>query len=99
MYKSLFNLDDFVPTPLSCEQILEMVVKNFVRRRKELKITQRVLSKKTGIPLATICVFEQKGKVSLHTLIKLSKVLNGLDDFEKLFENEFITSVKDYKPR
>jgi len=53
--------------------------------RRDQKITQKDLSKKSGVAYATIRKFETKGIISLESLLKLADALGKLDAFENLF--------------
>lgn len=54
-------------------------------RRKELKISQKDLAFKSVVSYESIRRFETTGEISLKSLIQIAKVLNTLEDFNKLF--------------
>lgn len=56
--------------------------------RLRLNFTQKTLSKRSGVSYSVIKKFEQTGKISLESLLKLSLVLDSLDDFELLFSKK-----------
>lgn len=52
-----------------------------VRERRLLsELTQEGLSDRSGVPLATLRKFEQKGLISLESLLKLLLVVGGLEE-------------------
>ena len=71
------------------------IAKNFAKRRKEHKITQKQLSLSSGIPLASIKKFEQKGDISLKSLIKIARALQYESELLKLFKNPYYADIED----
>ncbi len=45
-----------------------------------MKLTQEGLAERSGVPLATLRKFEQKGAISLESLLKLLMVVGGLEE-------------------
>jgi len=43
------------------------------------------LSERSGVSYGTLKKFEQKGQISLESLLKVALALGSLDDFEQLF--------------
>ncbi|MBK5201833.1 MAG: helix-turn-helix transcriptional regulator, partial [Spirochaetaceae bacterium] len=66
-------------------EIQIIITKNFKKRRKEHKITQKELSYRSGVPVPSIKRFEQKGDISLASLIKIANVLELENDLITLF--------------
>lgn len=56
--------------------------------RKQQKLTQVELAEQAGITLASLKRFEQSGKISLDSLIKIAHRLNDLEAFEQLFNQK-----------
>ena len=69
----------------SPEKIRMELAARFKQCRKNEGLTQLELSKKSLIPYGTIRQFEQKGKISLESLIILAESLNMISDFNSLF--------------
>ncbi|MGM0518059.1 MAG: helix-turn-helix domain-containing protein [Campylobacterota bacterium] len=67
-----FNTPDFVKQHLK---------ENFKQKRLNLDLTQEGLSKKSGVSLGSLKRFERTGQISLESLLKLSVILDCLDDF------------------
>ena len=63
--------------------------------RKKLKISQEVLSQKSGVSLGSIKRFETKYESSLQSFIKIAIALNLDSDFEKLFATKTYTSINE----
>ena len=62
-------------------------------RRKSLKLSQKELSTRADVSLGSLKRFEQSGQISLEALLKLSVVLECLEDFNGVcVEREVIPS-------
>lgn len=57
-------------------------------RRLELGFTQEGLAVRADVSIATLRKFEYTGKISLDSFIKLSLVLNFIDDLAALFDRD-----------
>lgn len=55
-------------------------------RRIIMELTQEGLSERSGVPLATLRKFEQKGTISLESLLKLLLVVGGLENIVTALE-------------
>lgn len=53
---------------------------NMRNRRLATGLTQRGLAKRSGVSLATLRKFEQKGVISLESFLRLTMVLDALED-------------------
>lgn len=95
MKKSKFELSDFVNAK-SLEEILYDLVTREQKLRKEKKITQKELARRTGVSYASIRRFEASGNISLFSLLKIANVLDCEDDFESLFKEKEITDLKEF---
>ena len=90
-----YDLSEFVDT-LTEQSVLCGIVERVKIRRKELKISQRELSKRSGVSYASIRRFESMGEISFTSLLKIASVLNALANFCMLFDDENIDNLKDY---
>ena len=88
----MIDIDSLVKTPNDIQLI---IAANFKKRRKEHRITQKELSNKSGIPLASIKRFEQIGEISLKSLIKLSQALDYEKELLNLFIKPFYANIED----
>lgn len=74
----MYSID---PTP--SEVSLELA-KRHKRIRKQLKFSQAELAERSGVSLGSLKRFENSGKISLESLLKLAHLLGKLKDFEDL---------------
>lgn len=93
--KKLYDINDFV-SALTEQSILSETVKKVKQRRKEMKLTQQGLAKKSGVTYASIRRFESTGEISFTSLLKIANALNSLSDFNTIFSNEIVTDLKEY---
>ena len=64
----------------------EAIAENMRGRRLATGLTQQGLAKRAGVSLATLRKFEQKGIISLESLLKLAMVLDALETVVKATE-------------
>ena len=81
---------------LTEQKVLYGLVERVKERRKELKLTQQGLAKKSGVSYGSIRRFETTGEIALTSLLKIANALNSLEEFNMLFSTELITNLKDY---
>ena len=62
-------------------------------RRKEAKISQSDLAEKSGVSLGSLKRFENKGEISLSSLLKIAFALGYEEDFNRLFEHKNYQSL------
>ena len=91
-----FDIGQFVGT-LTEQSVTNGIVERMKIRRKQMKLSQRQLSQKSGVTYASIRRFETTGDISLASLLKIAHALDALKDFESIFKGQAITSLKDYK--
>lgn len=53
---------------------------NIRERRLRMELTQEGLAERAAVPLPTLRKFEQKGAISLESLLKLLLVVGGLEE-------------------
>ena len=62
-------------------------IAEYVRdRRLALELTQEGLAERSGVALSTLRKFEQKGSISLESLIKILVVVGGLEEVLRVLE-------------
>lgn len=66
------------------ELIIE-IAKRAKDKRLSLNLSQKTLSEKSGVSYGTLKKFEQKGQISLESLLKIALALEELDEFDRLF--------------
>ncbi len=64
-------------------------------KRKRRKITQKELSMRSGVSLASIKRFEQTGEISFVSLLQIAAILDELDSFANLFEGIEYQSIQE----
>ena len=62
------------------------IAENMRNRRLATGFTQQGLAKRSGVSLATLRKFEQKGIISLESFLRLAMVLDTLEDMVKATE-------------
>jgi transcriptional regulator with XRE-family HTH domain len=67
-------------------EIIKLIAKSAKQSRLDLNLSQKSLSERSGVSLAVIKKFENIGKISLESLLKLAMVLGDLKDFTALFK-------------
>ena len=92
--KEMYDINDFVSVPTESKTTNDLV-ERFKKRRKELKLSQKELSNRSGVSYASIRRFESNGEISLTSLIKLANAIDCLNDFDELFKNAKISSLKE----
>ena len=92
--KEMYDINDFVSVPTE-SKTTKNLVERFKKRRKELGISQKDLSVRSGVSYASIRRFESNGEISLTSLIKLANAIDCLNDFDTLFKNAKISSLKE----
>lgn len=61
-----------------------LISRNIKAIRKDHKLTQKALSEKSGVAYATLVKFENKGIISLESLLKICNALERLEEFESI---------------
>jgi len=67
------------------EELRLHIASNVKARRLEMNLTQKGMSSRTSIPLATYKRFEKSGEISLSKLIMIAVVLGMTHELENLF--------------
>lgn len=78
----------------SYELILE-VASRAKSRRKELKLTQADLAKRSGMSLASYKRFEQSGQISFQSLVAVAIALGCEEDIDELFKHRQYSSIQE----
>ena len=91
-----FDIGQFLGVPTE-QSVVSGIVERAKKKRKQMKISQKKLSQKSGVAYASIRRFETTGEISLTSLLKIAHALDSLKDFENLFKRQTITNLKDYE--
>ncbi len=83
-----------ISTPTSIAEQLKI---KFKEKRLFMNLTQDGLAKRSGVSLGSLKRFESSGQISLESLLKLSLVLECLDDFANIAnpKKEVLNSLDD----
>jgi len=74
-------LDINISTPSS---IMDKLKNSYKQKRLGFNLTQEELATKSSVSLGSLKRFEAIGKISLESLLKLSLVLECLEDFQNI---------------
>ena len=86
----MISLDQKMPGEIALE-----VAQRVRRRRKEMRLTQEQMARKSGMSLASYKRFEQKGLIALDSLIRVAIACRCEDDFDQLFARRHYTSIQE----
>ncbi len=71
--------------PPDPDDVARRMADDFRRRRIEKSLTREMLARQSGVALANITRFEQKGAVSLGNLIRLAIALGYVSELKSVF--------------
>ncbi|MDX2432849.1 MAG: helix-turn-helix transcriptional regulator [Bacteroides sp.] len=84
------NMYSIEPTP--SDVCLELAGRLKIIRKQE-KLSQSDLAERSGVSLGSLKRFENSGKISLESLLKLAHLLGKLKEFENVLQID--TSMKE----
>jgi transcriptional regulator with XRE-family HTH domain len=85
----MYTLD---PTPF---EISKELAKRHRTIRKQLKFSQEAMAEQSGVSLGSLKRFENTGKISLESFLKLMHLLGRLKEFDKILSvNENLDDIK-----
>lgn len=76
-------------------EINRIIAQNAVNLRKRKKISQKVLSQKSGVSYGSIRRFENEGEISLTSLTKIAIALGVSEELEELFSEVPFDSIQE----
>lgn len=76
---------------VSSSRAQQKIAESVRERRLLMDLTQEGLAERSGVPLATLRKFEQKGVISLESLLKLLMVVGGMEGI--------VSALKPMKPK
>lgn len=94
--KRIPSITDFVPV-ITVNSMKSSLKDRFRLRRKELKLSQQILAKRSGVSYGSIRRFESRGEVSLTSLLRMSQAMGLIEEFNQLFQLPLIKNLKDFK--
>ena len=69
------------PTPY---QVSKEIAKRYRILRKQLNISQKEMAERSGVSLGSLKRFENSGKISFESLLKLIHLLGRINDFDNI---------------
>lgn len=73
----------FLITP---HEMANHLAKRVQTKRLLLNLSQKTLSQRAGVSFGVLKKFEQTGKISFESLLKIALVLGSLEEFHDLFK-------------
>ena len=67
-------------------EVCEELAQRHKLLRKKLRLSQAELAERSGVSLGSLKRFENTGKISLESLLKLAHLIGRLKDFENVFQ-------------
>lgn len=86
-------LESLVPEP--AEDVARKIADDFRHRRVEKGLTREAIAKKSGVAIANIARFEQKGLISLTNLIELAIALGYNLEIKSIFSEPKFSSMEE----
>lgn len=68
------------------QEIARHIAKQAKEKRLSLNFSQQTLSQRSGVSFGVLKKFEQTGKISLESLLKIALALGALEEFKDLFK-------------
>ncbi|MDD4120979.1 MAG: helix-turn-helix transcriptional regulator [Clostridia bacterium] len=96
MDNNIFDIGKFVNVETE-QSVSSNLVKRFKMRRKEIRLSQQELAKRSGVSYSSIKRFEQTGDVSFSSLLKIAGAIDCLEDFNKVFTTPKVLNLKDLR--
>ena len=72
----------------STGEIMQEIAKRHCTLRKQLKLSQAEMADRSGVSLGSLKRFENTGKISLESLLKLAQILDCAEDFDLVFKED-----------
>lgn len=90
-----FDIGTFLNV-LTVQAVENNLKERFKKRRKEKGLSQRKIAALSGVSYSSVRRFEDKGEISLRSLLELARVLGLLEEFNVLFSTPIITDLRNY---
>lgn len=81
--------------PELAEDVARKIADDFRHRRVEKGLTREAIAKKSGVAIANIARFEQKGLISLTNLIELAIALGYNLEIKSIFSEPKFSSMEE----
>ncbi len=80
---------------MSHEEILLRIASNAKKRRKLYLLTQKEIAEKAGVSYASYRRFEETGKISFDSFVKIARVLECEKELIEIFTKRHYNSIKE----
>ena len=77
------------------EDIAQNIAADFRKRRIEKNLTRAQMAEKSGVALANLTRFEQKGLISLQNLIKIAMALGYTSEVHHIFSEQKYSTMEE----
>ena len=88
----MLNIDLLV---MSREEIMLKMASNVENRRKQYRLTQRQLAQQAGVTYSSYRRFEQTGRISLDSFVKIARILDCEKELLELFTKRHYNSIQE----
>lgn len=78
---------------MSPQELAMHIARKARAKRLILNLSQQSLASRSGVSLASLKVFEQRGKISLESLLKIAFVLDSSEDFIAIFKETALDKI------
>lgn len=78
---------------MSPQELARLIASKARAKRLSFNLSQKNLANRSGVSLASLKVFEQHGKISLESLLKIAFVLDSTEEFISLFKEISIDKI------
>ncbi len=82
-------------TLTDADDIAKDIAADFRRRRIEKNLTRAQVAEKSGVALANLTRFEQKGLISLQNLIKIAMALGYTSEVHHIFSEQKYSTMEE----
>ena len=76
--------------------LAKTIAENSKKKRIKLNFTQKDLSERSGVSLSSLKRFEQKGEISLASLLKIAIILDATANIISFFTEDAPVTLDDY---
>ncbi|WP_244489865.1 MULTISPECIES: helix-turn-helix transcriptional regulator [unclassified Rhizobium] len=83
----------------SPSDVIKGLSERMKRRRIEHGLTQRELAARSNVSYGSLRLFEESGKISLESLVKIAFILEAEAEFERLFPSRPPQTIDDVVDR
>ncbi len=75
------------------QEMSKYIAEQVQAKRLSFNFSQQSLSERSGVSLGVLKKFEQSGKISLESLLKVAFALDNLEEFKELFKQNDLENL------